>query len=83
MRANEIQWNRLDNFVFNANTYGHRQHYKYLMRLGRCLPNTKAQAEYFISKGIHIDVLNNMDVEIIEGILNEVGFTGDYRYTKK
>ena len=80
MKANEINWNEKHTFIFNANPAS--GHYKFSMRLGRCLPTTKAQAKYFISEGIHIDVLNNVDVEIVEKILNEAGFVGNYEFTK-
>ncbi len=71
-----------ENYTFSANTYPARSHYKFLMRLGRVFPTTKAQAKYFLSEGVCLDVLNCRDVEIIEELLNKHGFIGDYKYTK-
>lgn len=80
MKANEINWNEKDAFIFNANPAS--GHYKSMMRMGRCLPATKSQAKFFITEGIQVDVLNNVDVEIVEKILNEAGFVGTYQFTK-
>jgi hypothetical protein len=71
-----------DGYNFNCNTYKSGSHYKFIMRLGRCFPSTKAQAKYFISQGVCLDVLNYDDVETIESILNKHGFQGDYKFTK-
>lgn len=52
------------------------------MRCGAVFPSTKAQAKYFVSQDICLDVLNFEDVQKVESILNKHGFAGDYKYTK-
>ena len=81
MKATEVNLQK-EGFNFNCNTYPARSHYKFLMRLGRVFPTTKAQAKYFISEGICLDVLNYDDVQIVEEVLNRHGFSGSYKYTK-
>lgn len=51
------------------------------MQLGRILPTTKAQAQYFIANKCKFDVLNIVDVERIEAIFNAFGKSGEYKYT--
>ena len=58
------------------------QHYKCLMRLGRIFPSTRAQANFFVSEGVLLDVLNGDDVEKVESLLNKHGFEGNYKSTK-
>lgn len=82
MTAQEIDFQTKDSFTMSANTYAAKSHYKFIMRLGRCVPTTRAQAKYFILQGVVLDVLNNKDVEILETIMNKHGFAGDYKYTK-
>ena len=81
MTATEINLKK-DGYYFNCNTYPARSHYKFIMRLGRVFPTTKAQARYFIAKGIVLDVLNGDDVEKVETMLNKHGFEGNYKFTK-
>lgn len=81
MKASELNLKK-DGYNFNCNTYKAGSHYKFIMRLGRCFPSTQAQAKYFISEGICLDVLNGDDVEKVEAILNKHGFEGDYKFTK-
>lgn len=69
-------------YTMSMNIYPPKSHYKFTMRLGRAFPNTSAQAKYFISKGICLDVLNSTDVKLLEQFLNKYGFEGKYRYTK-
>ena len=81
MKASKLKLEKTG-YNFSTNTYSAGSHYKFIMKIGRCLPSTKAQAKYFISEGICLDVLNADDVEKVESILNKHGFSGDYRYTK-
>lgn len=81
MKATEINLKK-DGYNFNCNTYPARSHYKFIMRLGRVFPTTKAQAKYFITEGISIDVLNGDDVETVETMLNKHGFEGEFVFTK-
>ena len=81
MKANEINLKK-QGFTFSANTYAPKSHYKLLMKLGRVFPTTKAQATFFVTKGLKMDVLNMDDVEIIENLLNKHGFEGNYNFTK-
>ena len=81
MKATELNLEK-NSYNFSCNTYKAGSHYKLLMRLGRCFPSTKAQAKYFVSSGVCLDVLNGNDVEIVESMLNKHGFIGDYKFTK-
>ena len=81
MKASELNLKK-KGYNFNCNTKKAGCHYKFLMRFGRCFPYTQAQAKYFISEGICLDVLNADDVELVEAILNKHGFEGDYKFTK-
>lgn len=81
MVASEINLEK-DGFRFNTRTHPARSHYKFLMDLGRVLPETKAQIKHFVSSSISLDVLNADDVEVVEEILVKYGFTGKYKYTK-
>lgn len=81
MKSTEINLNK-DGYNFNCNTYPARSHYKFLMRLGRVFPKTKAQAKYFITEGICLDVLNSDDVETVETMLKKHGYEGNYKFTK-
>ena len=69
-------------YTMSMNIYPPKSHYKSLMRLGRVFPNTPAQAKFFLSKGVCLDVLNSKDVELLEQFLNKYGFEGKYKYTK-
>jgi hypothetical protein len=69
-------------YNFNTNIKPAKSHYKFLMRIGRCFPSTKAQARFFVSNSISFDELNYEDVQRIEGLLNKHGHQGDYKYTK-
>lgn len=80
MKASEINLTK-DNFTISCNTYPARSHYKFRMSLGRVFPSTKAQAHYFVSNRMRLDVLNYDDVQIVESILNKHGFEGQYSYT--
>lgn len=71
-----------DGYNLSCNTCRAGSHYKLLMRLGRCFPSTQAQAKYFISEEICLDVLNGDDVEKVESMLNKHGFKGYYKLTK-
>lgn len=81
MKAHELNLKK-DGYLFNCKPHKAGSHYKFLMRLGRVLPSTKAQAKYFISQGVCLDVLNGDDVEKVESILNRNGFIGNYKFTK-
>ena len=81
MKSSELNLKK-DGYNFNCNTQKAGSHYKFIMRLGRCFPSTRAQAKYFISEGICLDVLNKDDVEKVEALLNKHGFEGDYKLTK-
>jgi hypothetical protein len=81
MRKEEIKLEK-KSWTCSANSYPERSHYKMLMKLGRVFPGTKAQAKYFLSEGVCLDVLNIKDVEVVETMLNKHGFVGDYKYTK-
>lgn len=81
MKANQISL-EAQTFIFNTNERQAGQHYSFLMRLGRCLPTTKAQAQYFVKNNLQLSVLNIVDVQRVEAILNEFGFEGEYKYTK-
>lgn len=81
MKANELDLKK-DGFLFNTKTRPARSHYKFIMKMGGILPETKAQAKFFVSNGICLDVLNFDDVLNIEQILNRHGFLGNYVYTK-
>ena len=81
MKANEIKLEE-QSFTMSANTCPSRSHYKFIMKLGRVLPSTPAQARHFIKLGRQFDVLNLIDVSIIEALLNKHGYSGDYTYTK-
>ena len=81
MKAHELNLKK-DGYFFSCNPQPAKSHYKFTMRIGRCFPSTKAQAKYFVSQGICLDVLNFEDVEKVESILNKHGFEGDYKYTK-
>lgn len=81
MKANEIIWNEKKNFIFNTNEYAAGSHYKYLMRLGRVMPTTKAQAKVFINENLNFDALNNVDVDRIEALMSKHGYEGEYKYT--
>jgi len=67
---------------FSCNLKPARSHYKFFMRLGRVFPSTRAQARYFISENLVLDLLNKRDVERIENLLNKYGFEGNYKYTQ-
>lgn len=80
MKASELNLKK-DGYNFSCNTYPARSHYKFIMGLGRVFPSTKAQAKYFVTEGICLDVLNGDDVEIVESLLNKHGFDGEYKFT--
>ena len=82
MKANELVEMPNDRFTMSVNIYPAKSHYKSIMVLGRVFPSTPAQARFFISKGVCLDVLTRRDVEILERFLNKHGFEGKYRYTK-
>jgi hypothetical protein len=69
-------------YTMSMNIYPPKSHYKFTMQLGRVFPNSTAQAKFFISKGICLDVLNAKDVCLLENFLNRYNFEGKYRYTK-
>ncbi len=55
--------------------------YKKVIDEGKCLPSTKTQANYFVSKfknGLQFNVLNNIDVITIEKLLNKYDLKGSY-----
>lgn len=79
MKALEI---KLEKQGFLFSTKDAKGNYKNLMSLGRCFPSTKAQATFFITSGVCLDVLNVNDVMKVEALLNSHGLTGDYVYTK-
>jgi hypothetical protein len=81
MQIQELKLDKL-NFNFNLNTYPKGSHVKLLIILGRCFPQTKEQAKYFIKKGAKLDVLNYKDVQDLEAFLNKQNFKGQYKYTK-
>lgn len=81
MKANEINLKK-DGYLFNANIYPPRSHYKHFMSMGRVFPTTKSQAETFIKMGVYPDVYNMDDVELVEKILSPYGFAGEYKYTR-
>jgi hypothetical protein len=62
-----------------------REHYKFLMEIGRVFPNSKAQAQYFYKlykDNKWLDPLYSADIPIIEKVLNKYGFEGNYKLTK-
>lgn len=69
-------------YTMSMNIYPSKSHYKSTMLLGRVFPNSIAQAKFFISKGICLDVLNTKDVYLLENFLNKYDFEGKYKYTK-
>jgi hypothetical protein len=81
MKAIELNLTK-DGHNCSCKTYKSRSHYKFIMRLGRCFPSTQAQAKYFITEKVCLDVLNGDDVEKVETILNKHEFKGDYKFTK-
>lgn len=81
MKANELNLPEV-RYTMSMNIYPPKSHYKFVMGLGRVFPNSIAQAKFFISKGIHLDVLNAKDVSLLENFLNKYGFEGKYKYTK-
>ena len=81
MKAQELKLEK-KGYTMSVNTYPARSHYKSLMTMGKVLPSTKAQAKFFLSYGVCMDVLNFDDVQIIESLLNKHGFEGDYKFTK-
>lgn len=81
MKAQQINLESQD-FIFNTNERQAGQHYTFLMKLGRILPTTPAQAKFFINNECKLDVLNIVDVQRVEALLNEAGLEGDYKYTK-
>lgn len=80
-KANELSLPETQ-YTLSMNIYPPKSHYKTLMSLGRVFPNTLAQAKFFISKGVCLDVLNSTDVKMLEDFLNQNGFEGKYKYTK-
>lgn len=87
MKANEIQIN--ENYTSkhsstSLSTYSERQHYKFIMSLGRCWPTTKSQAQHFIKTGLPLDVLYQGDIDRIEELCKRHGLDGqiDYKMTK-
>ena len=81
LKANELTLPEV-RYTMSMNIYPPKSHYKFTMQLGRVFPNSIAQAKFFISKGICLDVLNAKDVELLEQFFNKYGFEGKYRYTK-
>lgn len=81
MTVSEFQLEKVG-YTFNCNTRKSGSHYKFLMGMGRIFPTTVAQAKYFVSEGISLDVLNYQDVQIVEGMLNKHGYSGEYKWTK-
>ncbi len=81
MKANEIKMST-KGYLFNANIYPAKSHYKFLMSLGRVFPTTKAQAMYFVRNKIRPDVYTLDDVLFVEKELAPYGFVGKYKYTK-
>ena len=71
-----------DGFRFNTNERKSGQHYKWLMKMGRFIPTTQAQAREFVRMGCSLSVLNYEDVQYVEELLNRNGFVGNYKYTK-
>ena len=81
MKANEITIEK-DNFRFTTDCVAPGKHYKFAMIRGRRMPNSAAQAKFFVDRRITLDVLNMDDVEYLEQLLNKHGYAGEYRYTK-
>jgi len=81
MKTKDINLKK-DNFNFSCKSFPAKSHYKFIMTLGRAFPITKAQARYFVSENISLDVLNADDVEKVEFMLNKHGFEGNYKWTK-
>jgi hypothetical protein len=79
MKKSELNLTK-QGFMFSCKQFA--GHYKSIMKLGRCFPSSKAQANFFISIGVHFDAMNYDDVEFIENILNKYGYNGNYKYTK-
>lgn len=82
MKANEIIWRETQTFIFSTNEHPAGSHYKFVMRLGRVMPTTKAQARVFVQERQNFDVLNNVDVDRIEALMSKHGYSGEYKYTK-
>ena len=70
------------NYNFSCNQFKANSHYKFIMSMGRAIPTTKAQANFFVKNKISIDLLNSKDVDLIESMLNKHGMQGDYKFTK-
>lgn len=81
MKATELNLER-NGYNSTCITKKSGSHYKFLMRLGRVFPSTKAQAKHFVSQQVSLDALNMDDVETIETLLNKHSMEGSYRYTK-
>lgn len=81
MKAIELNLER-NGYNFTCITKKSGSHYKFLMRLGRVFPSTRAQAKYFVSQQVSLDALNMDDVETIETLLKKHSFEGNYKYTK-
>ena len=71
-----------EGFNMSANVYPPRSHYKFIMKIGRVFPTTKAQAKHFVHNVQHLGVLNKDDVNRIEDLLNKYDIKGKYYYTK-
>jgi len=81
MKAAQVNLKK-EGFTFSCNYFAARSHYKSYMRSGQVFPSTKPQAQFFISEGVCLDVLNQDDVEIVESMLSKHGFQGNYEFTK-
>ena len=81
MKAIEIKFDEAGRNISMLATVPARGHYKQNMMIGRVLPTTKSQAQYFVNNG-WLDVLCGGDVKNIEKIMNKFGKEGEYHYTK-
>lgn len=59
-----------------------RSHYKFLMRLGRVIPSDKAQAKYFLSEGLCLDMFTGVDARYIHEMMKEQGLEALFVFTK-
>ncbi len=81
MKATQLNLEK-NGFNISCATKKTGSHYKFLMRLGKVFPSTKAQSKYFLEQQINLDVLNCEDVNVIEFLLKKHGFEGNYKLTK-
>lgn len=79
---NEIKQEGMLTKVAMLRTLTAREHYKTYARFGHILPTTAAQLNYFMQKGICLDVLGLPDCEKIAEILASKGIEAHFQLTK-